>query len=137
MPLGGIPGHDEWSYHIVGPAPFTFNPAPLPQGSITSESVRSSYLRLIGGFQYQCRAEARIPNIVGANTLITQTPLTCGCAVIDQCTSAPACPAPVVGCYAEQFIQGVVCCPTPGNTFQGLPLGGTPISNTGFRAQSR
>ena len=75
VPLGGIPGHDEWSYHIVGPAPFTFNPAPLPQGSITSESVRSSFLRMIGGFQYQCHAEARIPNVVGANTLITQTPL--------------------------------------------------------------
>jgi hypothetical protein len=136
VPLGGIPGHDEMSYHIVGPAPFTFNPAPLPQGSMTSESVRSSYLRMIGGFQYQCRAEARVPNIAGANVLITQTPLTCGCAVIDQCTSAPACPAPVLGCYAEQFIQGLVCCPTPGNTFQGFPLGGTPIANTGFRAQS-
>ena len=136
-PLAGVPGHEEMSYHIVGPAPFNFTAAPLPQGPMTADSVRSSFLRMIGGFQYQCRAEARIPNIVGANLLMTQTPLSCGCAVIDQCTTAPVlCPNPPLPCYAEQFIQGVVCCPTPGNVFQGFPIGGTPISNTGFRAQS-
>jgi hypothetical protein len=136
IPLGGTVKHDDFSYHIVGPAPFTFAASPLPQGAVLGESVRSSYLRMTSGFVYNCMAEARVPNVVGANFLITQVGPHCNCASVDPCTTMPVnCLVPTV-CYAEQFITGVVCCPFPGNVFQGFPIGGTPISNTGFLGQS-
>jgi hypothetical protein len=135
-PLNGTPAHTDWSYHIVGPAPFTFAASPAPQGTVTGESIRSSFLRMTNGFQYNCMSEARVPNIAGANFITTMTGPHCNCATVDPCTSMPVnCLVPTT-CYSEQFITGLVCCPTPGNLFQGFPIGGTPISNTGFLAQS-
>jgi hypothetical protein len=136
VPQTGVVAHDEFSYHVVGPAPFVFAPSPVPQGSFVSESVRSSYFRLWPSFQYQCRAEVKVPNVVGANLLLTTQTPHCGCAILDQCTGGPACLAPVIGCYAEQLIQGIMCCPGPISPYQGFPVGGTPISNTGFLSQS-
>jgi hypothetical protein len=136
VPLGGTPGHAEYSYHIVGPAPFTFMPTPAPQGAIIAESVRSSYFRMVGGFQYQCYGEAEVPNIVGAGFIVS-TPPHCGCGVLDQCTGGPInCLVPTANCYAEQLIQGIVCCPLPTSPFGGVPISNTPIPTTGFLSQS-
>jgi hypothetical protein len=134
--LGGTAGHAEYSYHLVGPAPFTFMPNPHPQGLVVSESVRASYLRLAGGFAYQCLGEAKVPNVVGSGFLLSMPPH-CGCGTLDQCTSMPInCLTPTANCYAEQLINGVVCCPGPTSPFAGLPISSTPIPNTGFLAQS-
>jgi hypothetical protein len=138
MPLGPVVNHDEVSYHIVGPAPFTFGTNfPAPQGAITGEAVRTSYLRLQGGFQYWCTSEAKTANIPGNGFILTQQTPHCNCAVIDQCSSSPLlCLNPPGGCYAQQTIFGTTCCPLPTNTFQGFPIGGTPVNQTGFLSQT-
>jgi hypothetical protein len=138
VPLAGTVGHNEVSYHIVGPAPFSFGTGfAAPQGLMAGEAVRSSYLRLIGGFVYQCGSEAKEANIPGTGFILTATPTHCGCPAAPACPGVPVlCTTPPGGCFAEQTIQGLTCCPTPSNPYAGFPLGGTPISNTGFLSQT-
>lgn len=136
VPMTGAAGHDEASYHIVGPAPFIFGPGVAPQGAVASESVRSSFFRLLPNFVYSCVSEQKIPNVVGGGLLLTQTSPNCSCAVLDQCSGSPIpCLAPTQ-CFVEQNLQGMVCCPGPTGFFQSQPFANTPISNTGLLAQS-
>lgn len=137
-PLPPLVNHDEVSYHLVGPAPFTFGTGfQAPQGAITGEAVRTSYLRLAGGFSYACNTEAKTANIPGNGFILTTQAPHCGCLMIDQCSSMPLlCMTPPGGCYAQQQIFGTTCCPMPTNVFQGLPIGGTPVNQTGFLSQT-
>ena len=52
-PIAGFVGHEESSYHLVGPAPFTFGAGVEPQGPIYAGSVRASYPA--------ARADLRLP----------------------------------------------------------------------------
>jgi hypothetical protein len=139
VPLGGAANHDEVSYHLVGPAPFTFGTGvPAPQGAIMGEAIRTSYLRMANGFVYQCNAETKIANLSGSGFIITAQNPHCNCGTLDQCTNSPiVCGStPGGGCFAQQTIQGLTCCPIPNVPFQGFPIGGTPISQTGFLSQT-
>ncbi len=133
-PLSGITAHDHASYHLVGPAPFTFlSGAPAPSGAMFGDAVRASQLHLTPApAVYQCYSEAKTDPLVSG--MATSSSAGCSCASINPCTSL-AIPCSSTGCYENVSPLGLVCCPIPGtNTFTPLPVSGTPVAATGMIA---
>jgi hypothetical protein len=135
-PISGFIGHEESSYHLVGPAPFTFGAGVEPQGPIYAGSVRASYLRLLPNFVYQCTGEAKAGPL---GTLFTNTSLGCLlCGGFNQCGGGGSLivPCPGTGCYRDQWLNYPVCCGSSiTSAHQSFPVPGTPVASTGLITQ--
>jgi hypothetical protein len=132
VPLGTPVDHIELSYHLVGPAPFTFGTGGAePQGALVTDSIRSTLVRFFPNFQYQCVSETKIPNIPGTGFLTTQADGGSLCASVNQCNNNLIF-TPTPGCYQHQALNGVGCCNGSLSPFQSVPINGTPIAPTGL-----
>jgi hypothetical protein len=124
-------GHQEASWHLVGPAPFTFSPAFAPQGPLVADAVRTSVLRL-NPFFYACMSETK----VGPFGAFTPGAVSCLCATVDACTTNPVNCSTATACYVDQSISYMTCCPSGASfgPFSTVPIGGTPLAATGMVA---
>lgn len=107
--------NSPYSYHLVGPAPFTFTPVPAPQGPLLGDSARTSTL-FFSPLTYLCHGEAAMQ----PGGSLTTTTTNC------LCTSAGS-------GWQHQNLTGATCCFGP-SAFQSLPIPGTPLAPTGFAA---
>jgi hypothetical protein len=134
-PLTGLLSHPESSWHLVGPAPFVFGPAPSPLGPLVADAVRPSFLRLVPSFVYACQSEEKV-GPPGFSMLVPGAPGGCLCAVTNGCNgNAIPCPAAIM-CYEHQVLTFFDCCPTgvvagPHGSF---PVGVPPFNVTGLVA---
>jgi hypothetical protein len=102
------------SYHLVGPAPFSFAPTPVPQGALTGDSARHSTL-FVQPFNYFCHNET---DVFLGGSLIT--------ANVNCLGTASGTPR-----YHHQFFTANYQCNLP-VSFQSIPIPGTPIAATGM-----
>jgi hypothetical protein len=107
------------SYHLVGPAPFTFAPVFEPQGILNGESARSSTM-FVNPFFYQCHGET--DTFLGGSLLTNVT--TC----LGASSGSPL--------WHHQNLQAAFTCASFPVTFQSIPVPGTPINITGFLGMS-
>lgn len=109
------------SYHLVGPAPFTFGPVQEPQGTLVGEAVRGSSISLFP-IVYQCQGEADVRQDFGQ--LATQSQ-TCLCAPLPVTTPL----------WKHQTLSGEVCCNIQSRSFSSLAFPGFVLP-TGLSAMT-
>lgn len=113
-PLPPVSTAGNRSYHLVGPAPFSFSPAPPPEGFVPGESVRSSRVSW-SNFNYTCLNEQRMQG------QIQTAGFRCLCG-----------PGAGVGVrrYADQTFAGRVTCGGTTVPFNSVPLPGITPTGT-------
>lgn len=121
------PGVDHLfeSYHLVGPAPFTFGNPPPPAGPLVADSVRRSIL-IASPPSYSCMSEIHL-QLAGSLTTLTNLP----CLPNSACQACPS----FGSCEYEQSLTGLSC-PGPGlpMSFFSIPTGPPLPLTTGFVA---